>query len=70
MGFLDRMLAEAFSCSLMHLHSTSMFLLDAFLEIEALLCFQINNDAVDIESWSKQRAAIFKHVLLRIVLGL
>ncbi len=43
---VDRMLAESFSCSFMHLHSTSMFLLDAFLEIEELPCLQINNDAV------------------------
>ena len=43
---VDRMLAAAFSCSFMHLHSTSMFLLDAFLEIEELSCFQINNDAI------------------------
>ncbi len=43
---VDRMLADAFSCSFMHLHSTSMFLLDAFLEIEELSCFQINNDAI------------------------
>ena len=45
---VDRMLADAFSCSFMHLHSTSMFLLDAFLEIEELSCFQINNDAVGL----------------------
>ena len=43
---VDRMLADAFSCSFMHLHSTSMFLLDAFLEIQELSCFQINNDAI------------------------
>ena len=45
---VDRMLADAFSCSFIHLHSTSMFLLDAFLEIEELSCFQINNDAVGL----------------------
>ena len=43
---VDRMLAGHFGCSFIHLHSTSMFLLDAFLEIEELSCFQINNDAV------------------------
>ena len=43
---VDRMLADAFDSSFMHLHSTSMFLLEAFLEIEELSCFQINNDAV------------------------
>jgi hypothetical protein len=40
------MLAAHFECAFMHLHSTSMFLLDAFLEIEELGCFEINNDAV------------------------
>jgi hypothetical protein len=43
---VDRMLADSFSSSFMHLHSTSMFLLGAFLEIEELPCFQINNDAI------------------------
>jgi hypothetical protein len=42
---VDRMLAQTFSCNFMHLHSTSMFLLDAFLEIEEIPCFEINNDA-------------------------
>jgi hypothetical protein len=42
---VDRMLARHFECSFMHLHSTSMFLLDAFLEIEELRCFEVNNDA-------------------------
>jgi hypothetical protein len=41
----DRLLARHFPCAFMHLHSTSMFLLDAFLEIEELRCFEINNDA-------------------------
>jgi hypothetical protein len=41
---VDRMLAGAFDCAFMHLHSTSMFLLDAFLEIEELRCLEINND--------------------------
>ncbi|MBN1580673.1 MAG: hypothetical protein JXA89_08205 [Anaerolineae bacterium] len=41
----DRMLARHFPCSFIHLHSTSMFLLDAFIEIEELGCFQVNNDA-------------------------
>jgi hypothetical protein len=30
----------------MHLHSTSMFLLEAFLEIQEIQCFQINKDAL------------------------
>ena len=42
---VDRMLARHFECSFMHLHSTSMFLLDAFLEIEELRCLEVNNDA-------------------------
>jgi len=41
---IDRQLASRFSHSFIHLHSTSMFILDAFLEIEELGCFEINND--------------------------
>ena len=41
---VDRKLAGRFANSFMHLHSTSMFLLDAFLEIEEIRCFEINND--------------------------
>ena len=44
---VDRMIASHFANSFIHLHSTSMFLLDAFLEIEEIRCFQIN-----IESFS------------------
>ena len=43
---LDRYLAQRFAGAFIHLHSTSMFLLDAFLEIEELRCFEINNDAI------------------------
>ena len=43
---VDRVLAARFPCSFMHLHSTSMFLLDAFLEIGEIACFQINKDAL------------------------
>jgi hypothetical protein len=43
---VDRWLAAKFPCSFMHLHSTSMFLLDAFLEIEEIQCFEINKDAL------------------------
>ena len=43
---VDRKLAAHFPCSFMHLHSTSMFLLDAFLECEEIQCFEINNDAL------------------------
>jgi len=42
---VDRMLAAHFASSFIHLHSTSMFLLEAFLEIEEIRCFEINNDA-------------------------
>jgi hypothetical protein len=42
---IDRMLARHFANSFIHLHSTSMFLLEAFLEIEEIQCFQVNNDA-------------------------
>jgi hypothetical protein len=43
---VDRMLAGHFACNFIHLHSTSMFLLDAFLEIEEIRCFEVNNDAL------------------------
>jgi hypothetical protein len=42
---VDRMLARHFDYSFMHLHSTSMFLLDAILEIDTLRCLEINHDA-------------------------
>jgi hypothetical protein len=42
---VDRKLAGHFASAFVHLHSTSMFLLDAFLEIEEIRCFEINNDA-------------------------
>ena len=41
---IDRHLAGRYACNFIHLHSTSMFLLDAFLEVEELRCFEINND--------------------------
>jgi hypothetical protein len=40
----DRRMAEAFPVSAIHLHSSSLFLLDRILEIEALRCIQINKD--------------------------
>jgi len=43
---LDRYLAGRFASAFMHLHSTSMFILDGFLEIDELRCFEINNDAI------------------------
>lgn len=39
---IDHYLANHFGGSFMHLHSTSMFILDAFLEIDGLQCFEIN----------------------------
>ncbi len=45
---VDRMIAEHFPCSFIHLHSTSMHLLDAFLEIEPLRCFEINIEKFNI----------------------
>ena len=41
---IDRELAGHFAYGFMHLHSTSMFLLDAFLEVETIRCFEINYD--------------------------
>jgi hypothetical protein len=41
---VDRMLARHFASAFIHLHSTSMFLLEAILEIEEIKCFEINND--------------------------
>ena len=42
---VDRKLARHFSGCFIHLHSTSMFLLDGFLEIGEIQCFEVNNDA-------------------------
>jgi hypothetical protein len=43
---VDRMIASRYPCSFIHLHSTSMFLLDAFLEVEEIRCFEMNQDAL------------------------
>lgn len=43
---VDRMIARRFGSSFIHLHSTSMFLLDAILEIEEIRCYEVNNDAL------------------------
>lgn len=43
---VDRMLARHFPCSFIHLHSTSMFLLEAFLEIEEIQAFEVNKDVL------------------------
>lgn len=41
---VDRYLAQHFESAFMHLHSTSMFILDEILEVEELKCFEINLD--------------------------
>jgi len=41
---IDQALARHFPSAFMHLHSTSMFLLEHFLAIEELRCFEINYD--------------------------
>ncbi|HZT31486.1 MAG TPA: hypothetical protein VFA33_16475 [Bryobacteraceae bacterium] len=43
---VDRMLAAHFPSSFIHLHSTSMFLLDAIFEIREIQCFEVNQDAL------------------------
>jgi hypothetical protein len=43
---VDREIVRHYESSFIHLHSTSMFLLDAFLEIEEIRCFEVNNDAL------------------------
>jgi hypothetical protein len=40
----DRRMADAFPYSAIHLHSSSLFLLDRILEVETLGCIQINKD--------------------------
>ena len=40
----DQRMAEAFPFSAIHLHSSSLFLLDRILDVEALRCIQINKD--------------------------
>jgi hypothetical protein len=45
---VDRMIAGQFACNFIHLHSTSMLMLDAFLEIEELRCFQINLEPFNV----------------------
>jgi len=40
----DRRMAEAFPYAAIHLHSSSLFLLDRILDVQALRCIQINKD--------------------------
>ncbi len=42
---VDRMIAARFANSFIHLHSTSMFLLEAFLECREIQAFEVNHDA-------------------------
>ncbi len=44
----DRMIAKQFPCNFIHLHTTSMFILDLFLEVEELRCFEINIESFNI----------------------
>ena len=39
-------MAARFPYAFMHLHSTSMFLLEAFLECREIRCFEVNNDVL------------------------
>ena len=45
---VDREMAIPYPCSFIHLHSTSMYLLDAFLEIEEIRAFQMNIESFNI----------------------
>lgn len=45
----DERQALAFSFSAIHLHTSSLFLLDRILRIEPLTCIQINKDAGDVK---------------------
>lgn len=45
---VDRMIAKQFSSAFIHLHSTSMYILDAILEIEQIRCFEINVEPFNI----------------------
>ncbi|MFQ3620221.1 MAG: hypothetical protein SNJ78_04650 [Spirochaetales bacterium] len=41
---VDQEVASCFESSFIHLHATSMFVLDKMLEIPAIRCYEINND--------------------------
>jgi hypothetical protein len=45
---VDRMIARQFECNFIHLHTTSMFMLDAFLEIDELRGYEINVEPFNI----------------------
>ncbi|RJQ55115.1 MAG: hypothetical protein C4530_16410 [Desulfobacteraceae bacterium] len=46
----DRQVAAAFPCCLIHLHNSSLFLIDYFLDIEEIDVFQINRDLVGMST--------------------
>jgi hypothetical protein len=45
---VDRMIARQFECNFIHLHTTSMFMLEAFLEIDELRGLEINLESFNI----------------------
>jgi hypothetical protein len=45
---VDRMIARQFECNFIHLHTTAMFMLDAFLEIDELRGYQINVEPFNV----------------------
>ena len=45
----DRKIAQAFDYSLIHLHSSSLFLIDHFLAIPEITMFEINKDICEME---------------------
>jgi len=57
---VDRMIASSFENSFIHLHATSMIMLDAFLEIDAIRCFEINIEPFSIPA--KDMIPFFKTV--------
>lgn len=56
---LDRALASHFSHAFLHMHSTSLFILDAFLEIEEIRCIQIN---YEVTSGGPNMAGMLPHL--------
>jgi hypothetical protein len=54
------MIAASFENSFIHLHATSMIMLDAFLEIEDIRCFEINIEPFSITA--KDMIPYFKTV--------
>jgi hypothetical protein len=44
LGPVDARVSASFNCSFIHLHATSMIVLDQMLEIPTIKCYEINND--------------------------